>query len=431
MSLKRALKSLYLIHEEIPESEREALYIPRPDNVVKRLATQLEMGRWPKILFAGQVGSGKTSELDHLARRVSGEYHVIRCGGDELADTDDPADEVELVFTLIRALANHTRQKVVRRSHGDIKKRLREVLTSTSTVSTKLSVMGVSFAGAKLKSSVTEQKTSVVQELRSYSSQLLINVVHEGIKSIERAAKKPALLIFDDLNTRSAFMEAEQDNSTVVDTSHLEMAIRAETQDFRRWVDPGHKRVISQVLADKEFDRTFPASLLNNLSVLDYWHRQYATWYDVNPLALPLVQRVTRTPSVDMKFSPPSSPGESPSQVLEIVAEPPPSVPKKGKKGIAPRTGGGETVRSPPGRHGAVQAVEGAGIRGDRPGGGGVRVRRGVDRASGYPGRRARPPFFRHEHLSRRHRPHCHVVPGGQSRVWVRRPVSLRGCGLL
>ncbi len=59
-----------------------------------------------------------------------------------------------------------------------------------------------------------------------------------------------------------------------------------EETDFRRLLSIEDRKILQDVLTSKEYHYQQPWWLLSNLSVLEYWHPDWSTWYDVNPLVL-------------------------------------------------------------------------------------------------------------------------------------------------
>jgi hypothetical protein len=88
---------------------------------------------------------------------------------------------------------------------------------------------------------------------------------------------------------------ADRDGAQTIDARHARRAIQNEERDYRRILTLEERGILEDVWKTKEYRRDMPLTLLGNLSVLEYWHPDWSTWYDVNPLAKFLIGKPSLT----------------------------------------------------------------------------------------------------------------------------------------
>ncbi|MCP4353371.1 MAG: AAA family ATPase [Desulfobacterales bacterium] len=84
--------------------------------------------------------------------------------------------------------------------------------------------------------------------------------------------------------THSAMLFASQTAPLKIDFSHIIRVIQDAERDYRRLLSFEDRNILREVLKTNEYYYNLPRRLLNNLSVLEYWHPDWSTWYGVNPL---------------------------------------------------------------------------------------------------------------------------------------------------
>jgi len=86
----------------LPDDERfDRLYAERPANPSDRIVRRLtERPGRRKFLVYGQHGTGKTTELQRVARELSGHYHVLWLDRHDIRDPVEP-DDLELALALL------------------------------------------------------------------------------------------------------------------------------------------------------------------------------------------------------------------------------------------------------------------------------------------------------------------------------------------
>ncbi len=82
----------------------------------------------------------------------------------------------------------------------------------------------------------------------------------------------------------TAMLFVRQEKSRVIDLKRVLRVVKDEEMDFRRLLSPDDRKILEQVGKSQEYHYEMPLYLLSNLSVLEYWHPDYSTWYDLNPL---------------------------------------------------------------------------------------------------------------------------------------------------
>jgi Cdc6-like AAA superfamily ATPase len=98
----------------------------------------------------------------------------------------------------------------------------------------------------------------------------------------------------------SATLFANQDDTQTINVRHAQHAIQNEEKDYRRMLTFEEREVLKQVFITKEYHRGMPLTLLGNLSVLEYWHPDHLTWYDVNPLVIHLISKISSLAEISL-----------------------------------------------------------------------------------------------------------------------------------
>ncbi|PRQ06705.1 hypothetical protein [Enhygromyxa salina] len=209
------------------EDDASGLYVERPSDwtghpggpaktLAWRLRTRLLSTKGDlKILFTGQVGSGKSSELEQLWQDQDVANHFERL---RFVATDEPldlhnADMRQLLVALAAALARHLAQAGYNKRGGEfIETNLRkwiELLGSSYDVvppnpgdepTVQFGAVFMKFSAklrseASLRARIREDDAFGVVELRTLTSDLMT--------LLRQAAARPVLIVFDDLDKLS------------------------------------------------------------------------------------------------------------------------------------------------------------------------------------------------------------------------------------
>jgi len=86
---------------------------------------------------------------------------------------------------------------------------------------------------------------------------------------------------------RSLLLEAYGSSDKKIEKGHIKRSFLQIITGFRRILDPVDREILEGVRETREYNYSLPRRLLQNFSVLEYWHPDLGTWYDVNPMALP------------------------------------------------------------------------------------------------------------------------------------------------
>lgn len=86
---------------------------------------------------------------------------------------------------------------------------------------------------------------------------------------------------------RSLLLEAYDSPYKIIGEEHLKRSLMQITTSFRRILNPEDREILKSVRNTREYNYSLPRRLLQNFSVLEYWHPDLGTWYDVNPMATP------------------------------------------------------------------------------------------------------------------------------------------------
>jgi energy-coupling factor transporter ATP-binding protein EcfA2 len=86
---------------------------------------------------------------------------------------------------------------------------------------------------------------------------------------------------------RSLLLEAYDSPDKKIEKEHMKRSLIQIATSFRRILNPEDREILEYVRKTREYNYSLPRRLLNNYSVLEYWHPDLGTWYDVNPMALP------------------------------------------------------------------------------------------------------------------------------------------------
>jgi len=85
---------------------------------------------------------------------------------------------------------------------------------------------------------------------------------------------------------RSLLLEAYDHPDKKIEREHIKRSFLQIITSFRRIINPGDREILEVVRKTQEYNYSLPRRLLQNFSVLEYWHPDLGTWYDVNPMAL-------------------------------------------------------------------------------------------------------------------------------------------------
>ena len=86
---------------------------------------------------------------------------------------------------------------------------------------------------------------------------------------------------------RSLLLEAYDNPDKKIEKEHIKRSFMQITTNFRRILNPGDRDMLENVRKTREYNYSLDRRLLQNFSVLEYWHPDLGTWYDVNPMAFP------------------------------------------------------------------------------------------------------------------------------------------------
>jgi hypothetical protein len=82
-------------------------------------------------------------------------------------------------------------------------------------------------------------------------------------------------------------LEAYDSPDKKIEIEHIKRSLRQITTNFRRILNPEDRKILEDVRKTRGYNYSLPRRLLQNYSVLEYWHPDLGTWYDVNPMAPP------------------------------------------------------------------------------------------------------------------------------------------------
>ncbi len=202
--LREVLKRL---NPRVPAGANDAVLprVPRDPGVIEDLFAQLEADENAKALLAGHIGVGKSTELLHLAKKMSGQRFVLHCPVSQALGMVHTLDVFSLLMIILQTAIKAWLERL-----GEFPSGLRERLAAhigdyllkqgdeydlnSKTTDTEISDL---YAGS-LKN-ISLLPISVRQKL-AVDSNDTAKTCSTVLKQLADAAKMPVLLIIDDLD---------------------------------------------------------------------------------------------------------------------------------------------------------------------------------------------------------------------------------------